>query len=102
MMDNKKCCANCEYWYVYDECEFEKHGFCAEGECRRYPPNVPVFDNVVKNRKNETAYKIKELFLFLVKGTVRMNNPFVFAGEWCGEFKLMKNPRWIEEIKGDE
>lgn len=97
MCDKMRYCANCEYWYVYNENELEKHGELAEGECRRYPPNVPIFDNINKNKNNEYAYKIKELFLFLTKGTVRMSNPFVFAGEWCGEFKMMDNPRLTDE-----
>jgi len=25
-----------------------------------------------------------------------MSNPFTFAGEWCGEFKMMDEPRWTE------
>lgn len=92
MTDKMRCCANCEHWYPYNEDELDKKNAIVEGECRRYPPNIPVFDNTT-----EDMCDIKDLILCLTKGVVFVNYPFVFAEEWCGEFKLMKNPRWTKE-----
>lgn len=87
----KKClkyCANCKYWYPYNEKNFEKFGECADGECRRYPACVPCMARI-----NDMGIAIPEEF---VKGTLLVSHPIVYAGDWCGEFKAMKNPRWAE------
>lgn len=85
-------CANCEYWHLYNEEEFEKLGIMAEGECHRYPPNIPIFNN-----NPNTAYYIKDLSLCLTKDTILVNHPFTFAEDWCGEFKCIDSQRWFEE-----
>lgn len=92
MIDEMKCCANCEYWYLYDEEKFNGAGF-GEGECRRYPPSVPNIE--CDNNKNSP--RLADLYIPLIRGTMLMSNPFTFAEEWCGEFKLMKTLRWTEE-----
>lgn len=92
MIDEMKCCANCEYWYLYDENKIDELGEVADGECRRYPPNVPIVEP-----SDESEYSIADILVCLTKGTILMGNPFVYAGEWCGEFKLMDEPRWTEE-----
>ena len=89
---NNKCleyCANCKHWYPYNENDFEKYGECADGECRRFPPSVPIISRI-----SDMGIAIPE---DLIKGTLMVNHPFVFAGDWCGEFKAMKNPRWTNE-----
>ena len=83
-----KCCANCKYWYTYDEKKIEEFGDYAEGECRRFPPSIPCIRHI-----NEMGIAVPEN---LVKGTLLVSHPFVYAGDWCGEFKAMKNPRWAE------
>ena len=83
-----KCCANCKYWYVYDEKKIEEFGDCTEGECRRFPPSIPCVSHI-----NDMGIAVPEE---LIKGTILVNHPFVFAIDWCGEFKTMKNPRWAE------
>ena len=89
-MEMKYCC-NCEYWYCYDESKIDRFGECAEGECRRYPPSIPIFDGSFNEEKS-----VQDLIISLIKGTPLMNHPFTFAGDWCGEFKMMSNPRWEE------
>lgn len=95
MTCNMRYCANCEYWYLFNEKEIEKYGDSAEGECRRYPPNIPVFDN------HDDFVNIFNLQPLLVKGCILTTYPFAYAGEWCGEFKLMNNPRWTEEFEDE-
>ncbi len=86
-------CANCEHWFCYDELDADRYVDTAEGECRRYPPSVPIFEGRFNEEKN-----VQDLIINLKKGTPFMNHPFTFASTWCGEFKLMDNPRWKEEI----
>lgn len=92
MSDGMKCCANCEHWYPYDESNLDEFGEVALGECRRYPPNVPVVEP-----SNCDWHPIADLGICLIRGTIAMSNPFTYAGEWCGEFRLMDEPRWTEE-----
>lgn len=94
MIDEMVCCANCKYWYPYNEKKVDELGDGAEGECRRYPPSVPVIETDNPD-KNECS--LFDVYIPLIMGTPLMTNPFSFAGEWCGEFKLMDNPRWIEQ-----
>ena len=56
-------CGNCKYW---DPCATP--GPLRSGECRRYPPNVPV--------KGEW-----------VDGARLMTQPMTYDEEWCGEWK---------------
>lgn len=86
-----KCCANCKYWDCY-EGKDKKCDFTTDGECHRYPPSIPNFDN-----HKEDEYCVEDLILCLVKGTALVSCPITYATEWCGEFKKMKNPRFIEE-----
>lgn len=86
-----KCCRNCEYWDCYHTDEKEDD-WLAEGECRRYPPSIPIFDNTF-----EDHVSVDELMICLTKGTLFVNHPFTFAEDWCGEFKCIENPKWFEE-----
>lgn len=79
----KRCCANCEYWDCYKEDEFDKFGEVSDGECHRYPCNTHCIEEVNGNIVLETF-----------KATALMTHPITFAGDWCGEFKRTKNPRW--------
>lgn len=100
MTCDMKYCANCKHWYLLSENEIDKYGDSAEGECRRYPPNVPVVEGRDDSR-NEDVTNISDLFFWLVKGTMLMTYPIAYAGEWCGEFELMNNPRWTEEFEDE-
>lgn len=91
MSDVLKCCANCKYWDCY-EGKDKKCNYTTDGECHRYPPNIPNFDNYGKD-----DYHVIELILDLVKGTPLVSHPITYAVDWCGEYKQMKNPRLIEE-----
>lgn len=82
-----KHCSNCKYWECYNEKNFEKFGECTEGECHRYPPSTINFERV-----NEMGIMVPETIM----NTPLLSHPFTFASEWCGEFKPMKNPRWID------
>lgn len=80
-----KCCANCKYWEcVSTEKEITELSY---GECHRYPPNVVNF-----------ACRIDDCGSFdsveTIRNTPLVSCPYVFASEWCGEFKAMKHPRW--------
>ena len=57
------CCFTCRYWDPYDK---ETKDMLADGECRRYPPNVPTPDEYVRN-------------------TPLMTYPITYGVEWCGE-----------------
>ena len=87
-----ECCRNCKYWFCYSIEEEESYGWLAEGECHRYPPNVPVFDN-----EPDKNVPVEQLVLGLTKGTAFMSHPFTFADDWCGEFKCVDNPKWFED-----
>lgn len=91
MSDVSMYCANCEYWDCSDK-EFESHNLIACGQCRRYPPSIPVFEN-----SNVNSWKVKNLLLCLFKGIAFVDFPPTLAENWCGEFKPMKNPRWVKE-----
>lgn len=93
MIDNMRYCANCEYWYPYNEDKVVGLYGSNKGECRRYPPSVPVIE--VEDLEDEMP-RIVDVYLSLIMGTPLMSNPFTFAEEWCGEFKLMDKPRWSE------
>lgn len=89
MIDVVKCCANCEYWELRGE---DSVGInCdSEGECHRYPPNVPNFD--VSGHENA---KISDTWIECLYGTPLMSHPFTYACEWCGEFACVKEPRLL-------
>lgn len=90
--DDLMCCMNCKYWDCYNEKEFEQCGELAEGECRRYPPSLPIFDQC-----GIDDVPVSDLVISLTKGTPLVSNPFTFGRDWCGEFVLMKNPRYTGE-----
>ena len=92
MKNETECCANCEYWYIYNEDDLNRLGEVADGECRRYPPNAPM----IETDKNDDMVYLADCRIVLNKGVMMMSNPFTFAGEWCGEFKMMDEPRWTE------
>lgn len=80
-----RCCANCKYWYCYDEEKFKKGYATVEGECHRFPPNVP-------NIYYEGHGLIPSVET--IRGTPLMSHPFTFTEEWCGEFSPIKNPKY--------
>ena len=95
MIDVLRYCGNCDYWYCYKENEFEKFGAIAQGECRKYPPSIPVIE------MNEDEVCFTDLYVSLNNnGSLLLTHPLTFAEDWCGEFKPMKNPRWTEESEG--
>lgn len=57
-------CLGCRFWGPYDK----KPDLLSEGECRRYPPNVPIEDE-------------------FVRGAHLMTCPMTCADEWCGEWQ---------------
>lgn len=76
-------CVKCEYWECINNEELEEYGELAEGECHRYPPNVPTFYNTY-----DEQCKITDLIANLDRGKMFMDYTTTFADEWCGEFEL--------------
>ena len=68
-----KCC-ECQWWETKAEPEFME---LDEGECHRYPPNVPCINQVTN-----LGIAAPEV----IKGSVLMTYPVTYAFEWCGEF----------------
>lgn len=62
--DYGRVCANCKWWVPRDEDSVE---YSTDGTCRRYPPNAGC----------EGGWYYPE----------------TDAGEWCGEFAIMRCPR---------
>ena len=57
-------CLHCRFWDPY----VEEPDLLSEGECRRYPPSVPVTDEYVRN-------------------VPLMAHPMTYGEECCGEWK---------------
>lgn len=87
-------CVKCEYWECINNEELEKYRELAEGECRRYPPNVPSFWNT-----HEEQCKLTDLIVNLDKGSQFMVWPTTFADEWCGEFELTTDRDRLNSLK---
>lgn len=83
-----RCCANCEYWDCYNEDKYRDSIWLADGECHRYPPFVPnIFtDEETGVQQSETVF-----------GTPLMSHVFTYGEDWCGEFKIMDNPRTMDD-----
>jgi len=63
---NGEMCLNCRFWDPYDS---NPDNVClAQGDCRRFPPNVPVVNEYDR-------------------GVQLMTHPMTFDEEWCGEWK---------------
>ena len=76
------CCANCRWWEPYKKRETVSE--LDEGECHRYPPNVPCVSRV-----NDFGIAVYEID----RGSILVTYPVMFALEWCGEFNEMDEPR---------
>lgn len=87
-MCDLKCCANCKHWYCYDEESFKKLDGHADGECRRFPPNVPIFETT-----GDDSINVAKTLLCVTRGTVMMSYPFTFEEDWCGEFD------WADKLR---
>lgn len=83
-----KQCANCKYWEPRENKKYDKYSECDDGECHRYPCNVPCIEQVTE--RNEVIPE-------LIHMSTLMTHPFVFAADWCGEFDMMNKPRWIDD-----
>lgn len=93
-MCDLKCCANCKYWYCYDN---EKDKMLSCGECRRFPPNVPIFDS-----NGDSDINLNKTKLCTIRGTAMMCCPFTYADEWCGEFSFDENAQAFDYDYFDE
>lgn len=73
-MTEPRCC-DCRFWETEAGPEFME---LDEGECHRYPPNVPCISKV-----SDFGIAIPEV----VRGAVLTTYPITYALEWCGEFE---------------
>lgn len=79
-MSERKCC-DCCWWETEAELEFTE---LDEGECHRYPPNVPCIRKI-----NDFGIATPEV----TKGSMITTYPITYAFEWCGEFLGKENTR---------
>lgn len=81
-----KYCVNCEHWYCYKYNDKMNDSFdgVVLGECRRYPPSMPI----IANSASHDEKPIKELIVALYRQVPETSYPYVYSNEWCGEFKL--------------
>lgn len=92
-----RCCANCEYWDIYENMQEDINYELVSAECHCHPPMVPnVFDS---ENWHKDEVNIVSLAVELIHGTPLMAHPFTFGSDWCGEFSAIRNPRIEEPIE---
>ena len=78
---SERTCYKCRWWDPFDKGDITE---LSDGDCRRYPPNVPCV-----NRVNDLGIAVPET----IRGAILMGYPITFAIEWCGEFQPLKRER---------
>lgn len=89
-----KYCVNCEHWYCYKYKDTIEKSFdgIVEGECRRYPPSMPI----IANSSGREEKPVDEFIISLYRQVPETSYPHVYSDEWCGEFKL------ADEVRDEE
>ena len=98
-----KYCVNCKHWYCYKFDEQMEKSFDAtvEGECHRYPPNMPI----VANSSGYEDVDVKDLIIALYRQTPMVGHPYTYSNEWCGEFEYaddIRDPEGYDAEWSDE